>query len=77
MKRIFWRFTVYYCSVIPWKITVILPFTAVLRIPTSYSLELTSRKTCIFRYFLCNGELELIRAWHGFSRVYRRSVKII
>ena len=61
----------------PMEITVILPFTAVLRIPTSYSLELTSRKTCIFRYFLCNGELELIRARHGFSRVYRRSVKII
>ena len=33
-------------------------------------------KTCIFRYFLCNGELELIRARHGFSRVYRRSVII-
>ena len=34
-------------------------------------------KTCIFRYFLCNGELELIRARQGFSRVYRRSVKIL
>ena len=31
-------------------------------------------KTCTFRYFLCNGEFELIRARHAFSRVYRRSV---
>ncbi|CAH3039724.1 unnamed protein product, partial [Pocillopora meandrina] len=29
MKRIFRRLTVYYCSVIPWKITAILPFTVV------------------------------------------------
>ena len=40
--NIFRCFTIYYGSVNPWKITVILPFTAVLYIPTSYSLELTS-----------------------------------
>ena len=39
MKRIFWRFTVYYCLVNPWKIRVFLPVTAILRTPTSYSLE--------------------------------------
>ena len=43
IKRIFRRFTVYNCSFNPWKITVILLFTTVLRIPTWYSLELTSR----------------------------------
>ena len=31
-------------------------------------------KTCIFRYFLCNGEFELIHERHAFSRVYCRSV---
>ena len=44
LERIFWRFTVYYCSVRAWNITGILPFTAVLRIPTTCSLELTSGK---------------------------------
>ena len=42
--NIFQRFTIYYCSINPWKITLILLLTAVLRIQTSYSLELTSGK---------------------------------
>ena len=31
-------------------------------------------KACIFRYFLRNGEFQLIRGRHAFPRVYRRSV---
>ena len=39
-----------------------------------YSAIHMHSQTCIFRYFLCNGEFELIRARHAFSRVYRRPV---
>ena len=53
--RIFRRFTFYCCSVNLWKTTCILPFTAILRIPTLYSLVLTSRKHA-FSGIFCNGE---------------------